>query len=209
MLGWRGARSCVEPLGGERAGLVQDRRGDLEPLDAAQLGVLDQGDVGVDDPAALVRQDFDRVQQEPVGGRALPLRIGRREVLADVAFADGRLAPAAVRLDTRVAAGRIEPGRLNWEGSVAMNPALSVQGKLRAQHLPLQAFEPYVTADLNVDILRADGSFTGSLRYVQDKAGPLVAVAGDASLDEVRVRAKDEEAGADQNERGMRISQRG
>jgi hypothetical protein len=62
--------------------------------------------------------------------------------LRDVAFADGRLAPAAVRLDTRVAAGRIEPGRLNWEGSVAMNPALSVQGKLRAQHLPCRRSSP-------------------------------------------------------------------
>jgi hypothetical protein len=62
---------------------------------------------------------------------------------------------------------------------------------------------------LNVDILRADGSFTGSLRYVQDKAGPLVAVAGDASLDEVRVRAKDEDAGDGQDEGGMRIAQRG
>ena len=42
-----------------------------------------------------------------------------------------------------------------------MNPALSVQGKLRAQHPPLQAFEPYVTADLNVDILR-DGGFVAN-----------------------------------------------
>ena len=147
----------------------------------------------------------DEVPERPVALNASGLQLHLR----DVAFADGRLAPAAVRLDTRVAAGRIEPGRLNWEGSVAMNPALSVQGKLRAQHLPLQAFEPYVTADLNVDILRADGSFTGSLRYVQDKAGPLVAVAGDASLDEVRVRAKDEDAGDGQDEGGMRIAQRG
>jgi hypothetical protein len=31
---------------------------------------------------------------------------------------------------------------LNWEGSVAMNPALSVQGKLRAQHLPCRRSSP-------------------------------------------------------------------
>ena len=45
------------------------------------------------------------------------------------------------------------------------------------------AFEPYVTLDLNVNILRAEGSFAGDLRYVQEKAGPLVAVAGGARLE--------------------------
>ena len=109
--------------------------------------------------------------------------------LKGVSFADGRLAPVDVRLDTRVAAGgRAEPGRLGYEGSIAMAPALTTQGKVRAQNLPLHAFEPYVAQDLNVDIRRADGSFSGDVHYTQHKDGPLVAVKGDASLDDVRVR---------------------
>ncbi|HQQ71054.1 MAG TPA: DUF748 domain-containing protein, partial [Alicycliphilus sp.] len=155
------------------------------------------------DGASLAFRDEVPVRPVTLNASGLQLRV------RDFSFANGRMAPAAVQLDTRVAAGRIEPGRLNWEGSVAMDPALAVQGKLRVQHLPLQAFEPYVTADLNVDILRVDGSFAGNLRYVQEKSGPLVTVAGDASLDEVRVRAKDEDADDGQDERNARVAQRG
>ncbi|MBS0291428.1 MAG: DUF748 domain-containing protein [Proteobacteria bacterium] len=149
----------------------------------------------------------DEAAPKPVALNASGLQLRVREF----SYADGRIAPTEVRLDTRVAAagGRAEPGRLRYEGSVAMAPALAVQGKLRAQHLPLHAFEPYVTLDLNVNILRAEGSFAGDLRYVQEKAGPLVSVAGDMSLDEVRVRAKDEAAAQEDAKESLRLSERG
>ncbi|WP_404299617.1 DUF748 domain-containing protein [Alicycliphilus denitrificans] len=147
----------------------------------------------------------DEMPARPVALNASALQLRVR----DLSYADGQLSPAAVQLDTRVAAGRIEPGRLRWEGSLAMNPALSVQGKLRAQQLPLHALEPYIASDLNVDILRADGSFNGGLRYVQEKAGPLVSVTGNVSLDEVRVRAKDADASGGQDERRTPVAQRG
>ena len=155
------------------------------------------------DGASVAFRDEVPVRPVVLNASGLQLRV------RDFSFADGRIRPAAVRLDTRVAAGRVEPGKLNWDGSVAMNPALVVQGKLRAQHLPLQAFDPYVTSQLNVDILRADGSFVGDLRYAQEKAGPRVAVAGDASLDDVRVRAKDEDTGDGQDERSAGVAERG
>lgn len=155
------------------------------------------------DGAGIAFRDEMAVRPVVLNASGLQLR------LRDLAYADGRLAPASVQFDTRVAAGRIEPGRLAWEGSVAMNPALAVQGKLRARHLPLHAFEPYVTSGLNVDILRADGSFNGGLRYVDEKAGPLMSVNGDVSLDEVRVRAKDDDADDGQGARQTRVAQRG
>lgn len=155
------------------------------------------------DGASLAFRDGMPARPVALNVSGLQLRV------RDLAYAQGRLTPAAVELDTRVAAGRIEPGRLRWEGTLAMNPAMSVQGRLRAQHLPLHAFEPYVASDLNVDILRADGSFDGRLHYVQQKAGPQVSVDGNASLDEVRVRAKDEDADDGQDERSTRIAQRG
>ncbi|MBS0492886.1 MAG: DUF748 domain-containing protein [Proteobacteria bacterium] len=153
--------------------------------------------------ASLAFRDEAPVRPVVLNAAGLQLRV------RDFSFADGRIGPAAVQLDTRVAAGRIAPGQLSWEGSVAMNPALSAEGRVRAQHLPLQAFEPYVTSGLNVDILRADGSFSGKVRYLQEKAGPLVAVAGDAILDEVRVRAKDEDAKDGEDERNARVAQPG
>ncbi len=164
---------------------------------AVQLAALE-----VNGASVAVR---DELPQRPVALRASGLQLRVR----DLSYADGRLTPATVQLDTRVAAGRTEPGRLRWDGSLAMNPALNVQGRLHAQHLPLHAFEPYVTADLNVDILRADGSFDGRLRYTQEKAGPRVSVSGDASLDEVRVRAKDEDGDDGADERSTRIAERG
>lgn len=131
--------------------------------------------------------------------------------LQGVSLADGKMAPMAVQLDTRVGAGRVEPGRLIYEGTVAAADAMSVQGKIRAQHLPLHALEPYVAPSLNVDILRAEGSFAGDLRYVQPRQGdPLLSVGGNASLDEVRVRAAASEVvGRGQGRDGRRVAQPG
>ena len=140
------------------------------------------------DGASIAFRDAAAVRPVALNLSALRAR------LKGVSFADDRLAPVAVQLDARVAAGRTEPGRLGYEGSLAMAPALAVQGKVRAQNLPLHALEPYVAQDLNVDILRADGSFSGDVRYAQQKDGPQVSVKGDASLDEVRVRAAADEA---------------
>lgn len=147
----------------------------------------------------------DDAAARPVALNASGLQLRARNFSYD----DGRITPVAVQLDTRVAAGRAEPGRLSYEGTVAMAPALAVQGRVRAQHVPVHAFEPYVTSDLNVDILRAEGSFAGDLRYVQETAGPVVSVAGDMSLDEVRVRAKDDVAADDEGKGSRRIADRG
>lgn len=96
--------------------------------------------------------------------------------------------PAALSLSARMGAGRTEPGRLDYEGTLALAP-LATQGKLRAQQLPLHVLEPYVAQDLNVDIRRADGSFQGQVAYAQLAAGPQLTVQGDVALDDVRVRA--------------------
>lgn len=109
------------------------------------------------------------------------------------AWRDGKMAPFPVHLQTRAGAGRAEAGQLTLDATLSMAPGLALQGKVRARNLPLHAFEPYVSQDLNVDIRRADGSFTGDVRYADAKAGPSVAVKGDLSLDDVRVLAADGE----------------
>lgn len=148
----------------------------------------------------------DEAASGPVALNVLDVQVHAR----DFSFAEGRMAPTALRLDGRVSAGRTEPGRVRYEGTVAMAPALTVQGRVLAQHLPLHALEPYVAQDLNVDIVRADGSFDGNVRYAQGPAGAAVAVNGDASLDEVRVRAKaGRVASEDMDRGGPRVGVRG
>lgn len=113
-------------------------------------------------------------------------------------FLDGKIPPFSAHLQTRAAAGRAEAGQLSVDAKVAMAPDLAVQGKVRARNLPLHAFEPYISQDLNVDIRRADGSFSGDVRYADGKSGPSVAVKGDVSLDEVRVLVADKAGAAQQ-----------
>ncbi|MFC4788848.1 MULTISPECIES: DUF748 domain-containing protein [Giesbergeria] len=112
---------------------------------------------------------------------------GLQVQLKDFAPLASNTPPSALSVSARVGAGRTDPGRLEYDGTVGLAP-LAVQGKVRAHQLPLHAFEPYVTKDLNVDIRRADGSFQGQVAYAQLPAGPQLRVEGDAALDDVRVR---------------------
>jgi hypothetical protein len=90
---------------GEAQGLLGGRRLHADPVErqvqqfgqagahrlAVRLhlrGLADQGDVDIDHPAAAGPHPLERMGQEPVRGRALPLRVGGREVVADVAVAD-------------------------------------------------------------------------------------------------------------------------
>ena len=94
-----------------------------------------------------------------------------------------------VRVSARVASGRrAQAGRLSYDGSLRLAPLLT-QGTLRASDLPLHAFEPYVAGLLNVRVLRAEGGFSGRVRYEAAPAGPRLALKGDAQLHDLRVRA--------------------
>jgi uncharacterized protein involved in outer membrane biogenesis len=112
---------------------------------------------------------------------------GLQVQLKNFAPLDAQAAPATLNLSARIGAGRTEPGRLQYDGSLALAP-LAVQGQLQAQQLPLHVLVPYVAHDLNMDIRRADGSFEGQINYAQTAGGPQVKLAGDAALDDVRVR---------------------
>ena len=95
--------------------------------------------------------------------------------------------PSPLAISARMGAGRADPGRFEYDGTVGLAP-LATQGRVLATQLPLHAFEPYFADALNVRIRRADGSFKGQVHYAQSPAGPQVRVSGDAALEEVRVR---------------------
>ncbi|MBK7118218.1 MAG: DUF748 domain-containing protein [Comamonadaceae bacterium] len=66
--------------------------------------------------------------------------------------------PASLEVGARIGAGRTEPGRLSYRGTVGLNPP-SAQGAVDLVNLPVHAFEPYFGDLLNIELLRADASF--------------------------------------------------
>ncbi len=129
---------------------------------------------------------LDALPVRPVQWQAsgLTLKIRDFAPLAQTAKA------SAVQLSTRLASGRrAQLGSLAYDGSLSLAPLLA-EGAIRASDLPLQAFEPYVADRLNVRVLRADGSFSGRLRYEDAKSGSRLSLQGDAQLSDLRARAQ-------------------
>jgi hypothetical protein len=96
--------------------------------------------------------------------------------------------PAPVVLSARLKAGATEPGSLKFNGLVAWAPVLA-QGTVEALRLPAHAFVPYVADQLNVDILRADASLKGTVRYAATEKGAQLQLKADAALDEFQANS--------------------
>ena len=143
---------------------------------------LQLGAVEVDGGSVALR---DALPATPVALSVSGLRL-RLEDFAPLAAQTAK--PSRVSLAARIGTGRTEPGKLEYDGTLGLAP-LSVQGKVLATQLPLHAFEPYVADALNVRVLRADGSFRGSVQFAQGQGGSAVRVQGDASLDDLRARS--------------------
>ncbi|MDR2128695.1 MAG: DUF748 domain-containing protein, partial [Burkholderiaceae bacterium] len=112
---------------------------------------------------------------------------------------------ATLDVSATVAAGRAEPGRLQWRAQVALDPALTVQGHLNAQRLPVHALGPYFGDVLNIDVLRADASFNGQLQFSASSGtgkGPRLALEGDLRVDELRANSRPGTAAASVQDAG-------
>lgn len=112
-----------------------------------------------------------------VNGSAIALQLKNFSTVKDKSF--------GLNLAARVQQGRNEAGRLAWRGSGKLTP-LQMQGQLTAQRLPLHALEPYLTEQLNVELLHADASFKGQVNFAQQPGGMRLKVQGDTSLEDFR-----------------------
>jgi Domain of Unknown Function (DUF748) len=121
----------------------------------------------------------DLAQSKPVA-----LDVSALHLQAKNATLDG-VQPMPLVLSARVGAGQAEAGSLRYDGTVAWAP-LAVQGTLDAQDIPAHVAAPYMADRLNIELLRADASFKGQLRYASTAAGPQVQVRGDAALEDFR-----------------------
>ncbi len=140
---------------------------------------LQWGDMSIDAGSVAFR---DAVPTVPVAFLVSALRVQLKD-FAPLALA---AKPSPLLVSARIGAGRADPGRLEYDGTLGLAP-LSAQGRVLAAQLPLHAFEPYFADALQVRIRRADGSFRGQVQYAQAADGPQLQVKGDAALDDVRV----------------------
>ena len=150
-------------------------------LRIAELGVSN-GDIGWEDrqlarPAAL---RFTGVQLQ---AKALqPLAKAQPLMPVNLKL---RMAPA------QEAQG--DPGRLDVQATLRLpapgnprDPGLQLKGQVQAERLPVHALEPYFGDQLNLELLRADASYRGSLTFALPPQGLALALAGDVAVEDFR-----------------------
>lgn len=104
---------------------------------------------------------------------------------------DERQQPMPLTLTGRVGGGApaTEPGRLDFKGQLrlpAARDALLLKGRLQAERLPVHALEPYFGDRLNLELLRADTSYRGTLEVGLPPSGLALALAGDLAVEDFR-----------------------
>lgn len=124
----------------------------------------------------------DRATPKPVEFEVTGLRVTLKN------FSPDARKPSPLVVSARVSAGQTEPGRIDYQGGLALAP-LSAAGQVQIVRLPVHAFEPYFGSTLNIELLRADASFKGRVRYADSVAGPTVEVAGDTALEDLRAQS--------------------
>jgi hypothetical protein len=103
--------------------------------------------------------------------------------------------PVPLTLSAKVRSVRTDPGSLRFDGTLMWDP-LVAQGTLEAKQFPAQSVAPYAMGNLRLDVLRADTSFKGQLRYASLPAGPDVQLRGDGAIEELVVNSLSARAGA-------------
>ncbi len=93
--------------------------------------------------------------------------------------------PFPLTLSLKLKQPQGEPGQLDYQGDLGLTP-VSAQGNLTATQIPVHAFEPYFAGALNIELLRADIGFKGSVKFANGANGPSVKVTGDSVLEEFR-----------------------
>jgi uncharacterized protein involved in outer membrane biogenesis len=124
----------------------------------------------------------DAATPRPVAFEVLALRVQLQN------FALDGKKPAALQVAVGIGAGQTPPGRLSYRGTLGLNP-VATQGAVEVVNLPVHAFEPYFGDALNIELLRADASFKGTVKFASSPAGPSVRISGDSAIDAFRANS--------------------
>ncbi|MES2533086.1 MAG: DUF748 domain-containing protein [Pseudomonadota bacterium] len=124
----------------------------------------------------------DKAIATPIAVEVSDLRINLQKL------APGTNAVSPLQVSGRIAAGRADPGRVDYKGSLVLAP-LSVDGRLEVAAVPAHAFKAYYADALNIDIRRAFASYRGTFRLASTPAGVDVRLAGDSALEDFRANS--------------------
>lgn len=150
-----------------------------EPAKASKQWRVVVDDLGVDDGTVAFADD-SLAKRGRLAVSSLNLRMQNLAL-------DGKK-PAPLTVSARIKTGQTEPGTLTYKGTVMWDPVL-VQGNLDMRNIPAHALAPYFADQLNVELLRADASFKGKVRYAAGPGGDRVDLKGDAALDDFRANS--------------------
>ncbi|MFM2274354.1 MAG: hypothetical protein RL211_226 [Pseudomonadota bacterium] len=93
--------------------------------------------------------------------------------------------PSPLSVSARIKAAQGEPGQVDYKGTLGWAP-VAAQGSLLLKQLPVHVFEPYFGDALNIELLRADASFKGDVRFLSTALGATAKISGDVLLEEFR-----------------------
>ncbi len=96
--------------------------------------------------------------------------------------------PEALKLSAQVAAGKGAPGKLDYQGTLALQP-LATQGRLDATRLPLHALDGYLASQLAIELRRADVGFRGQMAFAHNDKGPSLRLSGDAVVEDLQANS--------------------
>lgn len=163
---------------------------------SAQPWVLQLDELAVDKGRLLFSDAAVRPLQSR-GGAAGPHQLQADAIQLRVASLalDGQgaravAAPARLSLQLSQPGGRREgaaAGRISWEGRLASAP-WGLQGALRVERLPLNAFAPYLDQSLRINVRRGEAAFKGQLNLELPARGWRGRLSGGLEVDELRLR---------------------
>lgn len=124
----------------------------------------------------------DKAGATPVAFEISALKLSAQKIAPNSATV------SPLQLSGRIAAGRAEPGRFDYKGTVALKP-VAAEGRLEVASVPAHAFKAYYADALNIDIRRAFASYRGTVKYTTAPAGMSVKLAGDTLLEDFRANS--------------------
>jgi uncharacterized protein involved in outer membrane biogenesis len=183
----KGGEAAMAPQGPPQATAAAPKAAASSPVSASSVGAT-----AATNPWKVAVNDFllqggtlgwnDAAHARPAAFEVSGLRVALKSFVLD-----GKK-PASLEVGARIGAGRTEPGRLSYRGTVGLNPP-SAQGAVDLVNLPVHAFEPYFGDLLNIELLRADASFKGSVQFAALPAGPQLRLSGDSAVESLRANS--------------------
>ncbi|SEA13284.1 DUF748 domain-containing protein [Variovorax sp. YR216] len=124
----------------------------------------------------------DNASDTPVAFEISALKVNAQKIAPNTATV------SPLKVSGRIAAGRAEPGRFEYDGNLALKP-IAAEGKVTIASLPAHVFKAYYADALNIDIRRAFASYRGTVKYASTPDGMSVRLAGDTAVDDFRANS--------------------